>query len=138
MTAESAISCGGLGAGQHGYGSHICRDPSGSDEQLGTGTAAGLPRLELDWELFAYGLLGRSRRALEYELAGPTARLASRYRDAAQRGSVETGVVYVVEADHPDVQIPHCDPMSAIASRTPKATTSLKQTIPCHRPWDRW
>ena len=55
MTAESAISCGGLGAGQHGYGSHICRDPLGSDEQLGTGTAAGLPRLELDWELFAHG-----------------------------------------------------------------------------------
>ena len=76
----------------------------GSDEQLGTGTAAGLPRLELDWELLAYGRLGRSRRALEYELGGATARLASRHRDAAQRGSVETGVVDVVEADHPDVR----------------------------------
>ena len=95
---------GGFGAGQHGYGSHICGILCGSGEQLGTGAAAGLPRLELDWELLAYGLLGRSRRALQYELAGATAGLASRHRDAAQRGSVETGVVHVVEADHPDVR----------------------------------
>src|SRR5512133_355110 len=75
-----------------------------SGQRLGTGTAAGLPRLELGGKLLAYGRLGRPGSTLEHQLGGSTTGLSGRNRHAAEGWSVEPGVVDIVEADNADVR----------------------------------
>src|SRR5829696_7355013 len=92
-----------FGGAQHRYISHI----SGSSERrvsgeyMGTRATAGLPRLELDWKLFPDDGLCRPHGPLQYELGRPPAGLSSGHSDAAQRWSIEPGLMHVVEPDHP-------------------------------------
>ena len=106
MTAESATSRAAsapVSTGTVRMLREILQLGADSGRWWGTGAAAGLARLQLGGKLLAYGRLGRTRRPLEHQLGGPAAGLPRRHGDAAQRGPVQAGIVYVVEADHSDV-----------------------------------
>src|SRR6188508_2374337 len=106
MTAESVISW----AASAPVSTGTVRITAGSSEgcasgqQLRTGTATGLSRLQLGWELFAYGRRCRARRPLQNQLSGAAPGLTSWHRNAGEGWSIEPGIVDVVKADHADIR----------------------------------